>query len=224
MTRTATIEKLAGLIAGIDLGRPVRVGIDGNSCSGKTRLADELIEPVRSHGRPVIRASMDGFHHPADFRRRQGADSPKGYYEDSFDMDAVKDCVLLPLGPDGNRNYQASQFDFRTESEAETGWEKAEANAVLIFEGVFLHRPELVPHWDFTVYVEVHPETTLQRALARDRDLFGSESLVRHKYENRYMPGQEMYREACDPFNTAHVVFDNNRIECPAMVIQRSFG
>jgi len=84
MKRTDAISQLAGLIAAVRLERPVRVGIDGVDCSGKTMLADELIEPLQSHDREVIRASIDGFHNAREMRHRQGRGSPRGYYEDSL--------------------------------------------------------------------------------------------------------------------------------------------
>ena len=102
MKRNDAISQLVDLIAAVRLEHPVRVGIDGVDCSGKTMLADELIEPLQARGREVIRASVDGFHNPREMRHRQGRGSPRGYYEDSFDLDAVRSCILLPRGPGGD--------------------------------------------------------------------------------------------------------------------------
>jgi uridine kinase len=44
--------------------RIVRVAIDGVDGAGKTTFANELAEVVGGLGRPVIRASVDGFHNP----------------------------------------------------------------------------------------------------------------------------------------------------------------
>lgn len=220
MVRTGLIKQLAERIAGVNLGRPARIAIDGKSCSGKTRLADELVDPVRAHGRPVIRATIDGFHNPPEIRHRQGGTSPRGYYEDSFDLEAVKTCVLLPLGPGGDRSYQPARYDFRDESVVDATWQVAAADAVLIFEGVFLHRPELTPHWDFTIYVEADTELTLKRAKVRDRERLGSVAIVEQKYRDRYIPGQQIYRDECDPANRAHALWVNDDIERPRLVIR----
>ena len=64
MLRMAALAQLAEQIAGIERLHPVRVAIDGIDAAGKTRLADELVKPVRGHGRQVLRASLDGFHRP----------------------------------------------------------------------------------------------------------------------------------------------------------------
>jgi len=97
MSRTAVISQLADQISSIELSHPVRVGIDGVDASGKTMLSDELIEPLEVRGRAVIRASVDGFHNPSEIRHRQGRSSPRGFYEDSFNNEALLACILLPL-------------------------------------------------------------------------------------------------------------------------------
>ena len=77
------LEQLAAAIAARRLDHPTRVAIDGVDGSGKTTLADELVEPLRRAGRDVIRASVDGFHNPRAIRHRQGRDSADGYYLDA---------------------------------------------------------------------------------------------------------------------------------------------
>jgi len=85
MTRAEILEQLAASIAAVRLDHPTRVAIDGVDGSGTTTLADELVKPLRRAGREVIRASVDGFHHPRAVRYTRGPDSPEGYYLDSFD-------------------------------------------------------------------------------------------------------------------------------------------
>ena len=60
MTRASCIERVAAAIASIRLGHPTRVAIDGVDGAGKTRLADELVEPLERMGRKIIRALVDG--------------------------------------------------------------------------------------------------------------------------------------------------------------------
>lgn len=109
MEKTKVISELADIINEIRLTHPVRVGIDGVDCAGKTMLAEELVEPLRSRGREVIRASIDGFHNSSKIRYRQGRGSPKGYFEDSFNSDAVVNCLLSTLGPGGRGKYKTAQ-------------------------------------------------------------------------------------------------------------------
>ena len=60
MKRTEIIEKLAREISRQKRPHPVRVAIDGVDAAGKTILADELVKPIETLGRKVIRASIDG--------------------------------------------------------------------------------------------------------------------------------------------------------------------
>ncbi len=51
------------------------IAIDGVDGSGKTTLADELAVVIAAFGRNVVRASIDGFHHPRERRYLLGRDS-----------------------------------------------------------------------------------------------------------------------------------------------------
>jgi uridine kinase len=221
MKRTDAISQLADMIAAIHLGHPVRVGIDGVDCAGKTMLANELVEPLQVRGRDVIRASIDGFHNPRGIRHRQGRGSPQGYYEDSFQVDAVLSSVLLPLGPSGTREYQTARFDFRSDSPVECPTQIAESDAILVFEGIFLHRPEFLPHWDFSVFVHTGFDVMIRRAFVRDQYLFETEEKTKSIYEQRYIPGQKLYLSEQCPRNKANVVFVNDNIENPELMIKR---
>jgi uridine kinase len=59
---------------------------------------------------------------------------------------------------------------------------------LLLFDGVFLMRRELLPHWDFIVYLHVDPEETLRRALKRDGELFGTRQRVVERYTGGACP------------------------------------
>src|SRR5262245_16501194 len=117
MKRSIFIEELAERIAAVTRPHPVRVAIDGVDGVGKTTLADELVEPLRRHGRAVIRASIDGFHNPRSIRYKLGRTSPEGYFRDSFNYSALTTDLLTPLGPGGSRIYRSAVFDYRMDSE-----------------------------------------------------------------------------------------------------------
>ena len=218
MKRSQFLDYLVSRIIRIQQPHPIRVAIDGPDAAGKTTLAQELIAPLQAHGRPVIRASIDGFHNPARIRHKRGSTSPEGYYHDSFNYQALIDSLLAPLGPSGSRQYLSAAFDYRTDSEVQIPVRVAEANAVLLFDGVFLLRSELVKYWDFTIFVEAAYETTVGRAEQRDTVLFGSVGEVRERYEQRYIPGQKLYIAECRPKERADVVVDNNDPRDPVVL------
>jgi uridine kinase len=218
MKRSQLLWEIASRITQIKQTHPVRVAVDGPDAAGKTTLAQELIEPLQSYGRPVIRASIDGFHNPARIRYRRGTASPEGYYYDSFDYHALIVSLLSPLGPGGSRRYVWALFDYRTDAEVQTPIQIAEANAILLFDGVFLLRPELTGYWDYTIFVDATFEVTLARAALRDAALFGSVEEVGRRYERRYIPGQKLYFDECRPKERAKVLVDNNDPQNPVML------
>jgi uridine kinase len=208
MKRSQLLEELASRIVHIQQIHPLRVAIDGPDAAGKTSLAQELAAQLQAHGRPVIRSSIDGFHNPAGIRYRRGETAPDGYYHDSFNYDALVKFLLVPLGPGRSRQYRRAVFDFRTDSASQTAVETAEVNSILLFDGVFLLRAELLQYWDFTIFVDAAFEVRLARAEKRDAVLFRSVEEVRRRYEQRYIPGQKLYFDECRPKERATVVVD----------------
>ena len=219
--RSELIRGLAVRIHSIELDHPTRVAIDGIDGAGKTSLADELVEPLTSLGRPVIRASIDQFHRNRAERHRRGQESPDGYYHDSFDYAAVLAALLGPLGPAGDCRYRTAVFDFRADKPACQRIRTAERSAILLFDGVFLLRPELIQSWDFTVYLKTSFSTALKRVVDRDASMFGSGSAARKRYETRYQPGQRLYLAEARPEESANVVIINDDPARPRVVSGR---
>ena len=218
MGRIKLLQDLALRIDRLAPGHPVRVAIDGIDAAGKTILADELAEHLTALGRSVIRASIDGFHHPAPVRHRLGSLSPEGYYLDSFAYDSIIDKLLRPLGPGGDRHCQTTAFDYRADSAIDAATLEPPADAILLFDGVFLLRPELRAYWDFAVFLRVDFAVAIARAEQRDRDLFGAVEQVRERYARRYVPGQQLYFSAAAPESQADVIIDNNDPAAPFVV------
>jgi len=198
------------------------VGIDGVDCSGKTILAGELAKELCAREQNPIQASIDNFHNPRELRYQRGRTSPQGYYEDSFNLPSLLSDLLHPLGPEGDRRYTLARFDLSGEAEIEPLWERASPDAILLFEGVFLHRPELLPHWDFSLFLDVAFEVTIERASKRDLKYFGSEEALRSLYRQRYIPGQQLYLEAEQPAEKAGGVLDNNNLVKPILFLREA--
>ena len=135
--RHVQLQRIAAQIAEVRRGHTVRVAIDGVDGAGKTTLADELAPLLVRMGRPVIRASVDGFHHPRATRYRRGRLSPEGFFYDSYDLDALTSKLLEPLGPDGNGLYRHAVFDWRTDRPVDDVAQCAPKDAILLLDGIF---------------------------------------------------------------------------------------
>jgi uridine kinase len=221
MNRAAAIEELAERIAAVTPPHPLRVAIDGVDGVGKTTLADDLVEPIRRRGHAVIRASVDGFHNPRRVRYQLGRDSPEGYFRDSFNYSALITTLLAPLGPGGSRRYCPAVFDYRTDSNIPRRFETAPANAILLFDGIFLLRPELSGHWDLTIFVDAPFNVTVLRMSQRD----GTSSPGVDAAENRrYVDGQRLYLQQCDPKSAAMIVVNNEDLSSPELIYAEGSG
>jgi uridine kinase len=204
--RTSPDQLVAHLLA-LDLGHPVRVGIDGWCGAGKTTLARWLVAELQRAGRPALHADSDGFHHVRERRYRQGRDSARGYYEDAYDLDALAERVLRPLGPGGSGEIVTKVHDLVTDEVVD---ERATVpvDAVVVFAATFVQRGALRELWDEVVWVDTDEETATRRGIARDAAALGGEEAARAAYEQRYRAACAIYVEEERPRERASVILD----------------
>ena len=218
--RATALMSLVNAVSSIRMARPIRVAVDGRTASGKTTLSDELAEILTAGGRDVIRTSIDGFHRPKAERYARGRQSPEGYYHDARDLAAINTLLLAPLGPDGDRRYRTASFDLAQDRPIEQTAKIASSEAILIVDGTFLQRPELVDNWDLTIFVETSETICAQRGVGRDTQLLGGIDAARQLYATRYQPAYRLYESMCAPDAVADAVFNNENIDCPVLMIR----
>jgi len=212
----ALLVRLAATIAELHPERIVRVAIDGVDGAGKTTLADGLAPAVAARGRPIIRASVDGFHHPRAVRYARGRHSPDGFYLDSYDYAAFRKLLLDPLSPGGSGRYVAENFDHRIDATVGADVRQASSTAALIVDGIFLHRPELRSQWDLSIFLKVDFKISVPRGAGRGLD-FGSPD-PGAPTNQRYVGGQTRYFEECTPEQSADIVIDYNDLREPKVL------
>ena len=219
-TRADLLDRLVGTIESVTIPPPLRVAVDGPPAAGKTTLADELALLLRTRGREVIRASTESFQLPRAQRYRRGEFSPEANYHDAFDYDTLRRVLLDPLGPDGDRRYQHAVYDLETDTAVSKPAATARADAVLLLDGVFLLRPELIDRWDLSIFVSVSFERTLDRARIRDLALLGSTAEVERRFRTRYIPAQELYFATARPTDHADIIVHNDEPRLPAWEVR----
>ncbi|WP_220503253.1 cytidylate kinase family protein [Microbispora sp. H10885] len=222
-TRGELISRLAEAIRSVTVGHPLRVAIDGPPASGKTTLADELAVVLRAQDRDVIRATIDDFLLPRAQRYRRGQYSAEGCYFDAHDHAALCRVLLDPLGPGGDRRFRHAVYDRDADAPTSPPATSAPVDAVLLFDGVFLLRPELIDRWDLRVFVSVPFETTVNRARERSTALAGSTAdtaAVERTWRGRYIPSQQLYFATARPTEHADIVVYNDQLQRPAWEVQ----
>ena len=202
-------ELLAAVAYRVPTGRRVRVGVDGRGGAGKTVFADELAAVLSARGRPVVRASVDGFHRPGAERYRRGRESAAGYWLDAYDYEGMTRTLLDPFGRvcsrSGPRCTTCVPTPCSTCPPVPVG-----SDDVLIVDGVFVHRDELAPYWDFSLYLHVDLAVSLVRMSARDD--------LPIETTPRYTGAHRRYLDACDPLRRASIVVDNTDLGTPRMI------
>ena len=191
-----------------------RVGIDGVDGAGKTHFADELGDVLTASGRSVIRASVDGFHNSRAIRYRMGRGSPEGFFQDSYDYGQLKTALLDPLSPGGSGQYRVAVFDHRSDRLVHAPCRTAEPGDILVFDGIFLHRPELRRYWDYSIFLEVAFAVSIPRGAQRDESSPDPEAAS----NQRYVRGQELYLRTCTPARFATVTINNDDLLAPYVV------
>lgn len=211
-SRRAVLAEVADLVVQHMRTPVTRVAVDGIDGAGKTAFAQELTGVLRGRGWPVIRASVDGFHYPREVRYGRGRASPVGYYLDSFDYDRLRHVLLDPLSPGGTGNYVLAVHDVASDRTVDLEPAQAVDGSVLVFDGIFLHRPELVDYWDCSIFLRVDRPIAVERMRRRDGAV---DMTLEHP---RYAEGQRLYLESCRPDELATVVVDNDLLDEPKLL------
>ena len=214
-TRDELLGRLAAAVGAAAGPHPTRVAVDGPPAAGKTTLADELAVVLRAQGRPVIRATIDDFLVPRDRRYARGEFSAEGCYFDAHDHDSLNRVLLDPLGPGGDRRFRPAVYDHAADAVICPPAATAPADAVLLFDGVFLLRPELLDRWELRILVWVAPEQTVERAVIRAGGV-PSRAEVERRWRERYIPAQQLYFAAARPAEHADVIVRNDGPGPPA--------
>ena len=189
-TREDVLARLAEAIELLNVAHPTRVVVDGAPAAGRTTLADELAVLLRAQGRAVIRATIDEFLFPRSQRYWRGEYSAEGCYFDTHDYNALTRVLLDPLGPDGDRRFQDAVYDSATDTVLSPPVRTAPADSVLIFDGVFLLRPELIDRWELRIFVSATLEKIVDRAVIREHRA-PSRADVERRWNERYIPAQQ---------------------------------
>ena len=188
------------------------VAIDGIDGSGKTSFAANLEAEIQD--RPVIVIHADDFLNPSTIRHAKGRTSPEGFWKDTYNYGALMDLVLTPLAGNGDGWYSPASYGRYEDQIAIGELMCAPSNALVLVEGMFLHRDELVSFWAASVFLDVPFSKSAARMAVRN----GSNPDPQHPTMRRYVEGQRLYFAAALPWDRATIVVDNTDFASPKVI------
>ena len=196
----------------------VRVAIDGCGAAGKTTLADRLSEALQGEVGEVLRLWHRRLVQPRSLAVAVGPHESRGYYLGAFDIKHQDADPLDSLGPGGRRRQSAAVggiglpgltiWPARSSSQLPT---RPMNRSSLLFDGVFLLRPELACR--LMGSLDLRPPDA--RGLSSSRcgaGLFahgGGPETATDRYLNHHLAGQARYHAEASPIDVADIVIEN---------------
>lgn len=216
-----TYDYLSESILKLPTTSPQLVAVSGKDASGKTVMADLLSEYLKSKtDRHIIRISADDFMNQRSVRRTVTDSEGESCYKHTFNFELLKKYVLEPLQLDGSYIYKTKVFDQPTDCQMLSDDNKADNDAIIIMDGVFLFKSDLVDYWDLKILLETDNDVLIERGALRDAVRIGSYEEARKKYLDRYIASQTIYYEQENPTKSADIIINNNDFNNPLVFKQ----
>ena len=165
--------------------KPLLIAVAGASGSGKTTVANVLLQGIQSQGYTATLFSQDNFYNPV------------GHPLSNYDEPQALELDLLAEKLNKLKQGVATEiptYDFvvhRRQQETQI----IEPLDVILVEGLFLlSQPNLVSAFDIKIYLDVPQEICFQRRFDRDQTERGREpdDIIR-QYNEQVRPGFEKY-------------------------------
>jgi uridine kinase len=172
----------------------ILVGIDGVDGAGKTTFARDLVAALQERGVAAAAVSLEDF-----AARGQGQGGSRDAGTAAYDLDAFRRLVVAPY-----RRGEPVLPAHRTgdgEVPDPPAFQPGE-RAVLVVEGTFLHRKDLVGLWHASAWLQVPRAAARRRAADRDGVPVDDPRLEREA------EAVERYFRELDPRKVANASFD----------------
>jgi hypothetical protein len=154
VTFEAVVEHVVGLVAA--RGRtttPLRLLVDGHPAARPEALADALVEPLRTAGRPVARVHVRDFLRPASLRLEHGRRDPDSLLDGWIDVPGLNREVLTSVVERGR--WLPALRDPETDRSTRAAYVDAAPGTVVVLDGTLALGRGL--DVDLTVHLALRP-------------------------------------------------------------------
>jgi len=171
--------------------RGILIGIAGGTGSGKTSVAQKILEGIGSESVTIVEQDAyykDLSHIPADLRHNYNFDHP-----DAFDRELLLEHMRVLLA---GGTVQLPIYDYTRH--CRTGqFRTVGPHIIIVLEGILiLYDPELRELMDIKIYVDTAEDVRLMRRLRRDvRQRGRTMETVLEQYETTVRPMHQQFIE-----------------------------
>ena len=173
------------------MNRPFVIGVAGGTCSGKTTVAERLVDLVGTDRLALIRQDayyIDRTHQAFDDRARANYDHP-----DAFDWELMNQQLAALLA---GETIPLPVYDYADHNRSKDVVMVAPA-PIVVFEGILaLYDATLRDLFDLRVFVDTDPDVRLIRRLQRDvRDRGRTPDSIMNQYMTTVRPSHIQFIE-----------------------------
>jgi len=173
------------------VNRPFVIGVAGGTCSGKTTVAERLVDLVGTDRLALIRQDayyIDRTHQAFDDRARANYDHP-----DAFDWELMNQQLAALLA---GETIPLPVYDYADHNRSKDVVMVAPA-PIVVFEGILaLYDAALRELFDLSVFVDTDPDVRLIRRLKRDvRDRGRTPDSIMNQYMTTVRPSHIQFIE-----------------------------
>lgn len=173
------------------MNRPFVIGVAGGTCSGKTTVAERLVDLVGTERLALIRQDayyIDRTHQAFDERARANYDHP-----DAFDWELMNQQLAALLA---GETIPLPVYDYADHNRSKDVVMVAPA-PIVVFEGILaLYDASLRDLFDLSVFVDTDADVRLIRRLQRDvRDRGRTPDSIMNQYMTTVRPSHIQFIE-----------------------------
>ena len=188
------------------------LGINGIDGSGKTEFAENFKKflLLNKHKAQII--NMDDFFNSKG-ERYSGNNQVYNYFHKSFNIDILINELLMPIRKGKCFRKKLTLLNIKTNKYNTRKEYILENDTVVILEGIFLFRKELLNFIDYKIFLEISFQESMKRMKNRDIPIYGN--IMLEKISNKIFPAQKKYLGTYLPFKKANILIDNTDWDSP---------
>ncbi len=188
-----------GLLAAIS-------GIDG---SGKSTMARQVVEELKSRGLNAALIGLDAWHNSPE--KRFNKDAPaQHFYRHAFRFEELFEILINPLKHNKSTHITVELTRLPEDDLYLHSYDFDEID-VIVLEGIFLFKKELRKNYDLAFWVECSFEAALQRAILRNQEGLSEKEII-SDYRTIYFPAQKIHFTKDKPKSDVDGIVENDEL------------